>query len=129
MSDKKETILAEAERLVHGDRGTSYGHPLDDMTRTAEMVSGLLRHKLSSPLVAEDIAKIMITVKLSRETNSPKRDNRVDLAGYAEALDMIVEERVRRGETIVVACFCGDPSCKLGPFTGPPSLPASRLAA
>lgn len=124
MSDKNETILAEADRLVHGDRGSAYGHPLDDMTRTAEMVSGLLRHKLSVPLVAEDIAKIMIAVKLSRETNSPKRDNRVDLAGYAEALDMIVEERAKRETPVAAICWCKDPKCKIGPFTFKPSAPA-----
>jgi hypothetical protein len=32
----------------------------------------------------------MIGVKMSRECNRPKRDNRVDLAGYAETLDMVV---------------------------------------
>ena len=35
----------------------------------------------------------MIAVKISRECHRPKRDNRVDIAGYAEALDMVVNYR------------------------------------
>jgi len=35
----------------------------------------------------------MIGVKISRECNKPKRDNRIDIAGYAEALDMVVNYR------------------------------------
>ena len=34
--------------------------------------------------------RCMIAVKISRECHWPKRDNRVDIAGYAEALDMVV---------------------------------------
>lgn len=89
----KESILHEAHRLVTGDRGQAYGHPAKDLGRTAKMVSALLSDKLKEDLVAEDIAKIMIAVKLSRETNKPKRDNRSDMAGYALVLDMIVEEK------------------------------------
>ena len=92
-----ESILLEANRLVHGDRGTDYGHPLDDFGRTAGAVSSLLARKLKEPLTAEDVAVIMICVKLSREMNVAKRDNRVDGAGYFETLNMVVEERARRG--------------------------------
>lgn len=37
-----ETILQEAQRLVHGDRQGSYGHPLDDYTRTGTMWGAIL---------------------------------------------------------------------------------------
>ena len=33
----------------------------------------------------------MIAVKLSRETNAPRKDNRIDIAGYALTLDMVEE--------------------------------------
>lgn len=90
-----ETILQEAQRLVHGDRGEQYGHPIFDLTRMADIGTANIRHKLRPGvrLEAEDAARMMIGTKLSRETFMPKRDNRVDTAGYAEVLDMIVQWR------------------------------------
>lgn len=85
-----ETILEEAQRLVHGDRGDSYGHPMDDFTRTGKFWAPILGLEEVTP---EQVALCMTTLKISRELNKPKRDNRVDAAGYLETLDMI---RARR---------------------------------
>lgn len=95
VSSKKETVLEEAQRLVHGDRGEMYGHPIFDLTRTADIATAVLREKLrpGTRLEAEDIAKFQIGTKLSRETHRPKRDNRVDGPGYFEVLDMINQWR------------------------------------
>jgi len=92
----QSSVALEADALVHGARGENYGHPLDDFGRTAGMLNAMFQHKLKADFTAEDVAKILICVKLSRETNCPKRDNRVDIAGYAETLDMVVHERARR---------------------------------
>ena len=37
-----ETILEEAQRLVHGNRGADYGHPIEDYTRTGRLWGALL---------------------------------------------------------------------------------------
>jgi hypothetical protein len=93
-----ESILEEAQRLTHGPRGHDYGPPLDDYTRTASMVSSLLAHKLKEPLTAHETALIMCCVKLSREMNSPKRDNMTDLAGYAWVAQECKDETLRRNK-------------------------------
>jgi hypothetical protein len=82
----KESVLEEAQRLVGGDRGNSYGHPFDDMTRTGRMWAPILG---LSEVTAAQVALCMVCVKISREVNSPKRDNRVDGPGYFLCLDMI----------------------------------------
>ncbi len=83
-----ETILQEAQRLVHGDRGADYGHPVHDFTRTGRIWSAILDLDEVTP---QQVALCMIGVKMSREVNRPKRDNRTDIAGYAETLDMVEE--------------------------------------
>ena len=92
-----ETILQEAQRLVHGDRQGSYGHPIDDFTKTAKIWTGILLPKLlpGVEIEAEDVPLCMVGVKLSREVNKPKRDNLVDGAGYFETLSLV---RTRRAE-------------------------------
>ena len=80
------SVLTEAHRLVHGDRGDDYGHPYHDFSRTAKIWSAIL----DKDVTPEQVALCMIGVKMSRECNRPKRDNRVDMAGYAETLDMVV---------------------------------------
>jgi hypothetical protein len=94
--EKRLSVLVEAEGLVHGDRNAAYGHPLDDYTRTAGMVSAMLEHKLKEPLTAEDLGMVMCCVKLSRQQNKPKRDNMTDLAGYAECVQWMGDERAAR---------------------------------
>lgn len=75
----RESILEEAHRLVYGDRQEAYGHPADDYGRTAQMWTAIL----GVPVTAKQAALCMCAVKISREVNSPRRDNLVDLAGYA----------------------------------------------
>ena len=85
-------VLEEANSLVHGNRGDDYGHPIDDFTKTATMWSVIL----GVPVTAEQVGLCMCCVKISRQLNKPKRDNMVDLAGYAETVQMVIDERKRR---------------------------------
>jgi len=87
MSDSDNSILTEAQGLVHGDRQQSYGHPYADFSRTAAMWSAIL----GVPVEPEQVGLCMIAVKLSRECNRHKRDNLTDIAGYAETVRMVQE--------------------------------------
>lgn len=72
-------ILEEALRITKGDRNASYGPPDQDFQRTAQMWSAIK----GVPFEARDVALFMVALKLSRETHQRKRDNWVDIAGYA----------------------------------------------
>lgn len=92
-SSQSESPLVEALRLTTGDRQSSYGHPLQDFSRTAGLWNSLLMEKLKKPLTPEDVAMAMICLKLSREQNKPKRDNLVDIAGYVNCLQMVIDQK------------------------------------
>ena len=79
-----ENILEEANRITHGKRNEDYGSPLDDFSRTAKMWSAILGCEVH----ATDVPKCMIALKLSRQCHSPKRDNLVDICGYAHTIEM-----------------------------------------
>ena len=48
----------------------------------------LRRYNVDVPFTPDFGCLMMVAVKLSREAGKPKRDNRVDGAGYLECADM-----------------------------------------
>lgn len=74
------SILSEAQNIVDGDRQQTYGTPLENHTRTAELWSAYLGTKVT----ARDVCMMNILQKCSRDRFKPHRDNLVDIAGYAE---------------------------------------------
>jgi hypothetical protein len=93
--DPSETILQEAARLVGGDRQQAYGSPSLKFARVAQIWTAVLGSKLREgvTLDAGDVALCQIGEKLARESIKPRRDNRADMAGYAQCLDMIREAK------------------------------------
>lgn len=79
-----ESVLLEAHRIVNGDRDTDYGDSNSNLTNIATIASAI-----GQPIDAVGVAKVMIAVKLAREGYRHKRDNLVDLCGYAELLDRL----------------------------------------
>ena len=92
----KEDSTDTAERLVNVDRQAFYGHPYDDFSRTAAMMSGIGFRFMDPQLgireiEAKDMPIFMILVKMSRVVNHHKDDNVVDTIGYANCLAMVHE--------------------------------------
>ena len=88
------SILLEADSLINGARQEAYSHPLDDYSRTAAMWTAII----GAPVTPEQAILCMVAVKLSRECHRSARDNRVDAAGYLGCLDLLLQERERRGQ-------------------------------
>jgi hypothetical protein len=80
-----EDILEEALRITRGDRNAQYGPPDQDFQRTASMWSALKGVEFTP----HDVAMFMILLKCSRQTHQNKRDNWVDIAGYARCGSII----------------------------------------
>lgn len=81
----RSAVLAEASKLITGDRNSAYGEPSQDFTRSAGAANAYgYRGPDGRPLQAHDIALLISLVKISRLMWRPDhRDSWVDLAGYA----------------------------------------------
>ena len=87
---KRAKLLNEALNLVVDARNDSYGTPIQDFSRVADLLNtlGFRRYENTAlqlrQLRAGDWAIIAICVKLSRLTHSPEHyDSILDIAGYA----------------------------------------------
>lgn len=88
-----ETIDEEARRIVYGDREQTYDDPNRNFRKLAHMWQGVLDTKLAPEqiITANDVALMLVCLKISRESFQPNRENRVDGIGYLLCLDRIVE--------------------------------------
>ena len=70
-------FLTEAKATIQ-DRGMDYGHPSDNMSRTARLWSAFLE----MPVTDYQVASCMVLVKLARSMESGKVDTYIDAAAY-----------------------------------------------
>lgn len=87
-----ETILDEAARITSGDRNGDYGHPADHWERTIGMVNALF----GASFETRDWGKMMQLDKIARDQHKPKRDNLVDVCGYARCMEKVDEREAKR---------------------------------
>lgn len=80
-----ESVLEEAARIVNGDRAADYG----DAQASFDRIAALWAPILGVPVTAKHVALCLIQLKVSRACTSDKRDNWVDLAGYAQLGSML----------------------------------------
>lgn len=86
---KDPTILEEAQSVVYGDRQSDYGSVTENFQRIATMWSAIL----NTPVTPEQVGLCMCAVKIARQCHKPKRDNLVDLAGYAATIEKMNNEQ------------------------------------
>ncbi len=91
--ESSTSVLREALAVVYGDRQQSYGTPAENHERTAELWTAYIRsHGAPSwKFSARDVCMFNILQKISRDHHAPKRDNLVDIAGYAENAHLCAE--------------------------------------
>lgn len=87
------SILQEADKISE-ERQQSYGPPSTSLNQTAMIWNGILCQKLAQGcrISAEDVALCMVGIKLARESFKPKRDNLVDIAGWAKCANAVAEQ-------------------------------------
>lgn len=76
---ERQAILDEAREIISVDRNGSYGEPEANQARIAALWSVYLE----TPITPRQAAICLVLVKIAREIHAPKRDNLVDIAGYA----------------------------------------------
>ena len=84
------SFLEEVADIVT-ERGKFYGPPSKHWSKTAKMWTVLLSDSLTpgAALTSQDVARMFIADKMVRDTHTPRRDNLLDIAGYAAGLDRI----------------------------------------
>ncbi len=81
------TMIDEAKTIVDGKRNDDYGNINDSFLR----IAGLWSAYLGIHVDKYDVAKMMMLLKISRAKNSNHRDSYVDIVGYVECVDQLME--------------------------------------
>ena len=82
-----KTILEEAQEITDGKRQVDYGHVARSFSRTRALALAM-----GIDISEKNIAKLMVCVKLTRESYKHSRDNLVDVCGYARLLSVLEED-------------------------------------
>jgi hypothetical protein len=75
---KAGDYLNEARAIID-ERGLDYGHPSDNLSRTASLWAAYLE----VPIDPHQVAMCMALVKIARGMETDKVDNVIDLCAYA----------------------------------------------
>ncbi|SIJ94693.1 Uncharacterised protein [Mycobacteroides abscessus subsp. abscessus] len=86
-----ESILQEAERIINGDRAEQYGAAAESFADIAKRWTIELDDRLSAPVTALDVARMMTQLKMSRSRSSYHRDSYVDGAGYLGLTEKLID--------------------------------------
>jgi hypothetical protein len=94
--------ISEALSIVGGDRQAQYGNQKTNFRKYAKITNSLLDKTEIESLRAGKITdtivcKVLMSIKLGRHAYKPKKDNVVDLIGYASILHELQTKGVQNG--------------------------------
>ena len=75
----RSDIIMKAEELINGDRNETYGDARESFGTIAKLWSVYL----GVDVTAEQVAAMLVLMKISRQRKSKHMDNWVDIIGYA----------------------------------------------
>jgi hypothetical protein len=93
-------VLIDAIKTINGERQDQYGDAEDSFETIASLWSAWVRgrypqlREINFEFDAKDGTMMMGLTKVARESNAPKRDNRLDGAGYWALAERV---EVKRG--------------------------------
>ena len=90
VEENKQSILSEAEEIVNGSRHSDYGDAANNFHRIANIVNSMYPQL---GINAQQCCAVLMAVKLIREGFRHKRDNLVDLCGYAHVMNEINDRK------------------------------------
>lgn len=90
--NKDTSVIAEAHKLVEGDRNKDYGDPKEDFTRAANILNAIKNKDDTNEYTAANVVTTLLAVKLARRQHKYKRDTYVDMVGYTEILHRLVAD-------------------------------------
>lgn len=77
---QEETWIAEAQRIINGNRADDYGTAGTEDTASA--IAAAWSAYLGHTVTPEDFCWLMVLLKAIRDKHKAKRDNKVDAHGY-----------------------------------------------
>lgn len=111
--NNKKSVLMEAESIINGQRRQDYGSVTESFSNVASLWTEYLERHAQTAIASarakyqrndampitvislspEDVANLMILMKVSRAQNGFHRDSYVDIAGYAGCAEKLQDER------------------------------------
>lgn len=82
-------LFNEVLETVMGPRQDTYGTPHNSFQQIADMWEAYLKRRTAGPIGPQDVANMMILMKVSRSATGKHHDSTVDIIGYAALKEII----------------------------------------
>lgn len=102
-AEQRNSTALEAVSLVYGARQNDYGPVVSCFDRCAVILNAIKDKDDTNVYTGKHIALAMIAMKLARRQYKYKRDNIVDLIGYADLLEVFEEEDAKAEHASIMA--------------------------